>query len=137
MGSTSFLGFSYPNLLVVFLRFTFLYHILGYLEGSGVYVFHLNLLKNKNKQKQTSYGQNRTTVNAIVRVSIHSRSVGALRAGGFIHAPGSPMGSKPWLACACERKRRPRVPGGKASADLNKLQQILTMVQLSFNLRNN
>ena len=29
------------------------------------------------------------------------------------------MGSKPWLACACERSRRPRAPGEKASADLN------------------
>ena len=45
------------------------------------------------------------------------------------------MGSKPWLACACERSRRPRALAEKASADLKKLQQILTMVQLSSNLR--
>ena len=40
MGSTSFLGFSYPNLLLVFLK------------------------------KQIDEGGNRTTVNVIVRVSI-------------------------------------------------------------------
>ena len=45
------------------------------------------------------------------------------------------MRSKPWLACACERSRRSRAPGEKASADLKKLQQILTMVQLASILR--
>ena len=91
------------------------------------------------KQKQTKtniVGRNRSTVNAIVRVSIRPRNFSALRARGLIHAPGLPMGSKSWLACACERSRRPRAPGEKVSADLKKLQQIL-MVQLASNLRDN
>ena len=92
------------------------------------------------KQKKTKTNivdRNRTTVNAIVRVSICSQFFGALRARGFIHAPGIPMGSRPWLACACARSRRPRAPGEKASAYLKKLQQILTMVQLASNLCDN
>ena len=91
----------------------------------------------KQKTKTNIVGRNRTTVNAIVRVSIRSRNFGALRARGLIHAPGLPMGSEPWLACACKRSRRPRAPGEKASADLKKLQQIFTVVQLASNLSDN
>ena len=163
MGSTSFLGFSYPNLLLVFLNLLFfrnLYHIflaasVGTSSGSFLFYRYFSVpyfglasrarcislpLQPFEKQKQTKtsiVGRNRTTVNAIVRVSIRLRNFGALRERGFIHAPGLPMGSKPWLACACVRKKRPRAPGEKASADLKKLQQILTMVQLSSNSRDN
>ena len=56
---------------------------------------------------------------------------------GFIHAPGIPMESELWLACACKINRRPRSPGENDSADLKKLQQIFTMVQLASNLRDN
>ena len=42
------------------------------------------------------------------------------RARGFIHAPSLSMGSKPWLTYVCERSRRARAPGEKASADLEK-----------------
>ena len=56
---------------------------------------------------------------------------------GFIHAPGIPIGSEPWLACASKISRRYRAPGEKASADLKRLQQIFTMVQLASNLRDN
>ena len=55
--------------------------------------------------------------------NVYSRNSGALRARSLIYAPGIPMRSEPWLACACE--------------DLKKLQQILTMVQLASNLRDN
>ena len=58
-------------------------------------------------------------------------------ARSFIYAPGLSMGSEPGLAWADERSRRPCAPGEKASADLKKLQQILTMVQLTSNLRDN
>ena len=54
--------------------------------------------------------------------NVYSRTIRALRARGFIHAPGLPMGSKLRLACTCKRKRRPRAPGEKASVDLKKLQ---------------
>ena len=47
------------------------------------------------------------------------------------------MGPEPRLACAGERSRCPRAPGEKASADLKKLQQIFTVVQLASNLRDN
>ena len=163
MGSTSFLGFSYPNLLLVFLNLFFLgtciiffsQQVLGLYLGLFYFIdifctiFWVSLKgqvyksststfsKTKTKTKTNIVGRNRTTVNAIVRVSIRSRNFGALRARGFIHAPGLLMGSKPWLACACERSRRPRASGEKTSADLKKLQQILTMVQLSSNLRDN
>ena len=65
---------------------------------------------------------------------LYSRNFGALR---LIHAPGISMGSEPYFTCACERSRCPRAPGEKAPADLKKLQQILTMVQLASNLRDN
>ena len=48
------------------------------------------------------------------------------------------MGSEPLLACTCEKKVDVLAPPAKkASADLKKLQQILKVVQLPSNLRNN
>ena len=59
--------------------------------------------------------RNRTTVIVIDGVSaynnVYSRNFDALHARSLIHAPGLPMGSEPWLACACEISRRPRAPG--------------------------
>ena len=147
MGSTSFWGFSYPNLLLVFLNLLFfrnLFYIflaasVGTLFGSyfilslffctifwvsskvQVYKSSTSTFWKTKKTKTNIVSRNRTTVNAIVRVSIRSRNFGALRARWFIHAPSLPMGSKPWLAGACERSRCPRAPGEKALADLKKL----------------
>ena len=68
---------------------------------------------------------------------MYTRELFARFARSFIYAPGLSMGSEPGLAWADERSRRPCAPGEKASVDLKKLQQILTMVQLTSNLRDN
>ena len=47
------------------------------------------------------------------------------------------MGSEPWFLWADKTSRRPRAPGEKASADLKKLRQIFTLVQLASKLRDN
>ena len=43
MGSTSFLGFSYPNLLLVFLNFLFLGTCVGTFSGSFYFFLYLIL----------------------------------------------------------------------------------------------
>ena len=67
----------------------------------------------EKKKKKIVVGRSRTTVNAIVRVSIYHRrySDGTRDARILTHAPGPSMRSEPWLAYACGISRRPRAPG--------------------------
>ena len=66
-----------------------------------------------------------------------SREMLARFSRGFIHAAGIPIESRPWLAWASYISRPHRSPGEKALANLRRLQQSFTRVQLASNLRDN
>ena len=100
------------------------------LRGGGDSFLFIFLKTKKNKN--IILGRNRTQgFNLLAKCSRASRG------DSFTRQVSIPMKSEPWLACACKINRRPRSSGENDSADLKKLQQIFTMVQLSSNLRYN
>ena len=91
-----------------------------------------SFFEKQKKTKKNILGRNRTQgFNLLAKCSRASRG------DSFTRQVSIPMESEPWLACACKISRRHRASGENDSADLKKLQQIFTMVQLASNLRDN
>ena len=71
MGSTSFWRFSYPNLLLVFLKKKTTVSVIDRVPVYKIIVSLINPDFEKQKKQKFVVGRSRTTVNAIVRVSIY------------------------------------------------------------------